>query len=84
MNDRPLSELRLRAIFVFRLPDEVRKEFIGIARTKSPSAGFDLALIAAQVHSIADMEAIAVAKATRWLAMIRRDHGDQVFEQVVA
>lgn len=84
MNDRPLSELRLRAIFVFRLPDEVRKEFVGIARTKSPSAAFDLARIAALTHGIEGMEAIAVAKATRWLAMIRRDHGDQVFEQVVA
>ena len=84
MSDRPLSELRLRAIFVLRFSDEVRKEFVDIARMKSPSAAFDLALIAAQVHGIAGMEAVAVAKATRWLAMIRRDHGEQVFEQVVA
>jgi len=84
MSDRSLSELKLRAIFVLRLSDDVRKEFIGIARMKSPSAGFDLALIAAQMHGIVGMEAIAVAKATRWLAMIRRDHGDQVFEQVIA
>ena len=83
MNERPLSELKLRAIFVFRLPDEVRREFIGIARTKSPSAAFDLALIAARVHGIANLESIAVAKATRWLAMIRRDHGEEVLNQVV-
>lgn len=83
-NDRPFSELKLRAVFVLQLPDEVRKEFIGIARTKSPSAAFNLALIAARVHGIEGMEAIAVAKATRWLAMIRRDHGDEMFEQVVA
>ena len=83
MNERPLSELKLRAVFVFRLPDEVRREFIGIARTKSPSAAFDLALIAARVHGIANLESIAVAKATRWLAMIRRDHGEEVLNQVV-
>ncbi|MEI6238151.1 MAG: hypothetical protein WCP15_01280 [bacterium] len=47
MSDRSLGELKLRAIFVLRLSDDVRKEFIGIARMKSPSAGFDLALIAA-------------------------------------
>lgn len=82
--DRSFKELRFRAVFVLRLSDEVRKEFIGIAREKSPSAAFDLALIAAQVRGITGLEAIAVAKATRWLAMIRRDHGVQVFEQVVA
>lgn len=84
MKDRPLSELKLRAVFVLRLTDSARTEFVQIARTKSPSAAFDLAQVAAQVHGIAGMEAIAVAKATRWLAMIRRDHGDQVYEQVVA
>ena len=84
MNDRTLSELKLRAVFVLRLSDEVRKEFVGIARAKSPSAAFDLARVATLTHGIDSMESIAVAKATRWLAMIRRDHGDQVFEQVVA
>lgn len=84
MNDRSLSELKLRAVFVLRLADQVRKEFIHIAREKSPSAGFNLALIAARVHGIDGMESIAVAKATRWLAMIRRDHGSEIFEQVVA
>lgn len=84
MDERPLSELKLRAVFVLRLSEPARSEFVKIAKTKSPSAGFDLALIAAQVHGIAGMESIAVAKATRWLAMIRRDHGGQVFEQVVA
>lgn len=84
MGDRPLSELRLRVVFVLRLSSEIRKEFIKIARMKSPSAAFDLALIAARAHGIAGMEVIAIAKSTRWLAMIRRDHGEQMFEQVVA
>ena len=83
-NDRPLSELKLRAVFVLRLSAEIREDFVGISRTKSPSAAFDLATIAARVHGMDSMETIAVAKATRWLAMIRRDHGDKVFEQVVA
>ncbi len=84
MNDRPLSELKFRAVFVLRLSDEVRKDFIEIARTKSPSAAFNLALIAARGHDIANLESIAVAKATRWLAMIRRDHGEETLNQVVA
>lgn len=84
MDERPLSELKLRAIFVLRLAESARAEFVEIARTKSPSASYTLVLIAARVHGIEGMEVIAVAKATRWLAMIRRDHGEETFNQVVA
>lgn len=78
---RPLHELQLRAGVLAQVQDELREECISIARDKSPSAAFDLASIAARKHSIGDVRAIGVAKATRWLAMIRRDHGDEIFNQ---
>lgn len=84
MDNRPLYELKIRATFVLRLPEPVRAEFVEIARAKSPSASFDLAQFAARARGIVSTEVIAIAKATRWLSVIRCDHGDQVFEQIVA
>lgn len=78
---RPLAELQLRAAVLAHVSDELRKECICIAREKSPSSAFDLASIAARKHGVGGMQAIGVAKATRWLAVIRRDCGDQEFSQ---
>lgn len=78
---RPLAELQLRAAVLAHVSDELRKECIEIARKKSPSAAFDLASIAARTHGIDAITAMSVAKATRWLAVIRRDCGDQEFSQ---
>lgn len=80
---RPLHELQLRAGVLAQVQDELREECIGIARDKRPSSAFDLASIAARKHDVGGIQAIGVAKATRWLAVIRRDHGDTIFNQVV-
>jgi hypothetical protein len=64
--------------------EELRNQCLAIARNKSPSASINLARLAAEQHGVSGMEAIAAAKATRWLAVIRRDHGEQVFNEAVA
>lgn len=81
MEPRTLGELVIRAQYVLVLPHKDRKVFIEIARTKSPSAAFDLATREAIIN---DVLPLAAAKATRWLAMIRRDHGEEVFDRIVA
>lgn len=78
---RPLGELEVRAMFVLQLPDELREKFVEIAATKSPSAAFDLASRLAAINGV---DSLATAKATRWLAVVRRDHGQKVFDQIVA
>ena len=78
---RLLGELEVRAVFVLQLPDDLRKEFVEIAATKSPSAAFDLATQLATLHGV---NSLAAAKATRWLAVVRRDHGQQTFDQITA
>lgn len=81
---RPLLELTLRAGVLARVPDDLREECVGIARDKSPSAAFDLASIVARTRGFGAMDVIGIAKATRWLAVIRRDHGETVFTEAVA
>lgn len=80
--NRSLGELRLRAQALALVSQDLRDECVNIAREKSPSAAFDLASRAAQLHGLAGMHALAVAKATRWLSVIRRDHGEQMFEEI--
>jgi hypothetical protein len=79
--DRPLAELRVRAGALAQVPDTLRTECIGIAREKSPSSAYDLASIAARKRNVGGMSVIGIAKATRWLAVIRRDHGVDVFNE---
>ncbi len=81
---RTLFELQLRAGILSSVSEELREQCLSIARDKSPSASFDLATIAATQHGVRGMDAIAVAKATRWLAVIRRDHGEATFNEAVA
>lgn len=50
-------------------------ELIEIARNNSPNASFNLASQMGKPQTI--------ARATRWLSMIRRDHGDEAFETYV-
>ena len=81
--DRSLGELHLRVRSLLLVSQELRDECVRIAREKSPSAAFDLAAFAVRKYGIGGMQAIAVAKATRWLSVIRRDHGELVFEEAV-
>ena len=40
-----------------------------------------MANLAARMSGLPEWEALGVAKAARWLAMIRRDHGQEEFEK---
>ena len=81
---RPLFELQLRAGVLVQVSAALREECVSIARVKAPSSAFGLASIAARKHGVEGMNAIGIAKATRWLSVIRRDHGDIIFNEVVA
>jgi hypothetical protein len=63
---RPLSELRIRARKALS-----RADLIEIASSNTPSTSYDLAL-----QLTGDEK---VSQAVRWLAMIRRDHGETEF-----
>lgn len=82
---RSFQELLIRATPVLQLSDELRKEFVEIAATKSPSSAFDLALRLCRLrfNTIGAMQELGLAKATRWLAVVRRDHGQELFDQIV-
>ena len=81
--NRPLSELVLRASVLARVSSELRASCIEIARECAPSSAFDLARQAASIAGLGQLEALGVAKATRWLAMIRRDYGLGSFQEAV-
>lgn len=81
--NRPLSEIEMRACLgLARASQRLRDECIDIARTRSPSASFGRARRAAMLAGLDQMTALGIAKSTRWLAVIRRDHGDEKFEDV--
>lgn len=80
---RPLHELQLRAGVLAQVQGGLREECISIARDKSPSSAFNLASIAARKRSVDGIQTLGVAKATRWLAVIRRDHGEDIFNEAV-
>ncbi len=81
---RPLSELEVRALQpLMRISQELRDECVEIARQKSPSAAFSLATRAFRLAGFGEWDALGIAKGTRWLAVIRRDHGMEAFNQAV-
>lgn len=80
---RPLEEIKLRAGRLAVVSNALREECVAIASRESPTGAFKDAIVAARKHGIDGMEALGVAKATRWLAVIRRDHGDNIFTQAV-
>jgi hypothetical protein len=81
---RPLHELELRAGILKSVSEALREQCLAIARDTSPSASINLAHLAATQQGGLGMDAFAVAKATRWLAVIRRVHGNEVFTEAVA
>ena len=81
---RTLDEISLRAITgLLRASEDVRAQCLEIARNASPKGAFNLALQAARIAGYGEWESLGIAKATRWLAVIRRDHGLQELEQAV-
>jgi len=79
---RSLDELKIRAAPALSASGEFRKKLIEIAATKSPSAAFDLAEATARNHGHTLNEALAVAKGVRWLAVIKRDYGEEELQKV--
>jgi len=68
------TELEIRSMPVFK--HSKRDELIKIARTMSPSSAKQAA------EEVTDEE--NVVKACRWLSVLRRDCGKEIFEQVVS
>ena len=81
--NRLLYELEIRAGVLRQFGDELRDQCISIARNKSPSASVRLAGLIATQSGLSGMTVIAVGKATRWLSVIRRDHGNKKFAEAV-
>jgi len=81
---RSVSELRARAIAVLSLNPKLREVFTEISGVNSPSASYDLAEKTARLHGFSPNEAIDIAKASRWLAILRRDYGKEEFNRVVS
>ena len=81
---RPLPELELRAALpLSRASQELRGKCVEIARVKQPSSAYDLGYQAALLTGLGQMQAIGIAKATRWLALVRRDYGIIKFDELV-
>lgn len=59
-------------------------ECILIARENMPAMAFSRAHRMAQSRRLDQFRASGVAKAARWLAVIRRDFGQQAFEETVS
>lgn len=71
-------------VVLSQISQELREECIQIARTNSPTSAKKAATAACQLAGIRNLlEMGAIEKATGRLAMIRRDHGEEVFEEVV-
>ena len=81
--NRPLSELKFRVSIISKFPDDLKKDCIEIAKEKKPSSAFDLAFRLAVSKGWNEISGRGIAKATRWLAVIRREHGEEIFQQVV-
>jgi len=81
--NRPLSELEVRAQTVKKTGGNNFTFLVKIAETRSPSAIYDLAVAWLTNCGLTRDEADEIAKATRWLAMIRRDYGEAEFRRVV-
>ncbi len=81
--ERSLDELEARANLVFSLGGELRRKIINLARERSPSATFGLAEAVLVNSGYVAREAEELAKAARWLAVIKRDYPES-FESVVA
>jgi hypothetical protein len=79
---RSLNELVARSSAVLTMEGELRKKLIEIARTKSPTAAYDISFLMARNMGRVGRELAAIAKSTRWLAIIKKNFPDD-FERVV-
>lgn len=81
---RSLSELQARALKGFEKVGGNNLEYlIDIASNRSPSAVYGLSAMRLTNCGYTTAEADEIAKAVRWLAMIRRDHGEEAFQETL-
>ena len=78
---RPLPELCRRARPLAQLDSGLREACIRIAERYSPSACLGQVKRLPQLSGWSQIQRLGVTKATRWLAVIRRDHGQQAFSE---
>lgn len=82
--NRELQELERRASAILQLSDYgLREQFVQIASEETPTQSYEKAFDLATEHFDARM-AREFAKSCRYLAMIRRDHGQDTFNEVVS
>jgi len=79
-----LQELERRVSAILQLSDDdLRKQFVQIAGSETPTQAYERAFDLATEHFDARM-AREFAKAVRYLSIIKRDHGLAKFEKIVA
>ena len=61
--------------------NKIKERLIEIAKIESPSTAI---LRAREAAILLDTPTESAGKATRWLAMIRRDYGPKAFDQTIA
>ncbi len=82
--NRELQDLERRASAILQLSDkELCEQFVQIAGNETPTQAYEKAFDLADKHFGARL-ASEYAKATRFLAMIRRDYGDEQFKEMVS
>jgi|GEM_PF-6361135 len=81
---RSLEELKERASLILNLPKEtkLRQDFVEFARKYSPSSAYKKALGLSNQYFVIET-ALEHAEACRFLAVIKRDYGSDVLEEVV-
>ena len=82
---RPLCELEEWSAPLLELDEcreNNRKEFIKIAATESPTKTHDLVEAKAINYGLDYPLANKIARAARWLAIIRRDYGQEEFDRI--
>ena len=82
--NRGLEDLERRVASILQLSDDgLRDQFIKIAAEETPTQSYEQAFDLATEHFDARMSR-EFAKAARFLAIIRRDYGDDQFQEVVS
>lgn len=76
-------KLRVESSMLARVSCELKETCVKIAQASSPSAAFGLGFRAATLAGFKELHVLSIAKATRWLAVIRRDYGQIEFDNLV-
>lgn len=80
---RPLHWLKREIEPLKSLCEDLRRDLLKIAEKESPTTTAQEAFHLATDAKLSDREVNDVVTATRWLAIIRRDHGEEAFKEAV-